>query len=194
MRTTTTYGLLLLCLSTLASCISVQKTMLGPERYAPRDPTSVRVYMSEADIRAPFVKIALLHAAGDSNYTNESQMVEKAREETAALGGNGLIMGGIDEPSAGAKVAGAVFGVATTRRGQMVAVLVEDGSKPLPVPTTGDGRGEQVAACPAKACERLGECTSTASGCLAATDADCARSKVCRMSGKCRAVDGACLK
>lgn len=51
-------------------------------------------------------------------------MFEKAKQKAATLGANGIILGEVNEPSEGAKIAGAIFGTGTTRRGHVVAVYV----------------------------------------------------------------------
>ncbi len=57
-------------------------------------------------------------------YTNESNMAGSMRKKAAEVGANGIIMGNIDEPSAGAKVAAAVFGTSTERKGKAVAIYI----------------------------------------------------------------------
>jgi hypothetical protein len=104
-------------------CVSAQVLRLGsPQSYPPIAATEVQIFMTEADVKAPFEKIALIKLKGDSKYTNETQMVEKAKIEAAKLGANGIVLGQTDEPSAGAKVAGAIFGISTQRRGEVVAI------------------------------------------------------------------------
>lgn len=46
------------------------------------------------------------------------------RKKAAEVGANGIIMAGIDEPVAGAKVAGAFLGTGTERKGKSVAIFV----------------------------------------------------------------------
>ena len=51
-------------------------------------------------------------------------MLKSMRKKAAAVGANGIIMDGINEPSAGAKIAGAVFGTGAERKGKSVAIFV----------------------------------------------------------------------
>ena len=48
------------------------------------------------------------------------------RSDAGKLGANGILYASIDEPGTGAKIAGAVLGVGVNRRGQVVAILVEN--------------------------------------------------------------------
>ncbi|MGH7461473.1 MAG: hypothetical protein ACREMA_10650 [Longimicrobiales bacterium] len=69
-----------------------------------------------------FVKLALINAEGPHGWTSDKGMVDKVRKEAGKLGSNGVILEEIREPSAGAKVAGAVFGVPAQRHGKVVAI------------------------------------------------------------------------
>ena len=109
----------------LAGCMQTQATMMDSSLDLPRvHPDDVRLYRSEASIECEFDEVALIHAQGSTSFTNEKQMIKAARKRAARVGANGLILTEIDEPGAGAKVAGAVLGVDTERRGEMVAVYV----------------------------------------------------------------------
>ncbi len=110
------------CLTVLA-CINAQVTRIGaPVMYNPVMEDSVEVYLAEADIPCKFEKIAVIHAQGEGTWTNEDQMIRKAKKEAGKIGANAILITQVNEPSAGAKVAGAIFGVGTTRRGQIVAL------------------------------------------------------------------------
>ena len=58
-------------------------------------------------------------------------MVTAAKKRAGKIGANGVVLGSINEPSSGAKVAGAIFGVSPERRGEMLAVYVYDPCRPL---------------------------------------------------------------
>ena len=115
--------LLVIVVLAVLGCVSAQVVRLGsPQPYPSIAETDVQVFLTEADVRAPFEKLALIKLKGDSDYTNETMMVQKAKIEAAKIGANGIILGQTNEPSAGAKVAGAIFGVSTQRRGDVVAI------------------------------------------------------------------------
>lgn len=113
-------------LLTLTGCIQTQATMLDPTTRPAVPPEEVRVYRNEASIECDYAEVALVHAQGGANFTNENQMIEAAKKRAGKIGANGVVLGTIDEPSAGAKVAGAIFGVSPDRRGEMLAVYVYD--------------------------------------------------------------------
>lgn len=110
----------------LAGCIQTQATLLDGTTYPPVHEDDVIIYLNEEDIPADWKPIAIIHAQGEAQWTNESQMLRKARKRAGGLGANGLLIEDIDEPSAVAQVAGEVFGTGTTRRGRLVAIRVFD--------------------------------------------------------------------
>lgn len=110
----------------LAGCVQTQATMLSGETYPPTLESDVVIYLSEADIPGEFKKIAIINAQGESSWTNEQQMYTAARKRAAKIGAHGVLIEEVDEPGSGAKVAAAIFGTGTTRRGQMIAIrLIE---------------------------------------------------------------------
>jgi len=106
------------------ACITTQVTRLNQNEYPPGDPSDVIVYLTPEDIKSEYEKIALIHMQGEGSWTNEQQMFEKAKQKAATLGANGIILAEVNEPSEGSKIAGAIFGTGTTRRGHVVAVYV----------------------------------------------------------------------
>ena len=106
----------------LSGCISVNSTRLDSAHYAPTNPANVQVFVAAEDVPKKCKKIALLSARGATGYTDESDMIAKVKEEAAKAGADAVLLKHIEEPSAGAKVAGAVFGVAAERTGQMIAL------------------------------------------------------------------------
>ncbi|MBL4770759.1 MAG: hypothetical protein JKY61_06405 [Planctomycetes bacterium] len=115
-----------LVLTLMCSCITTSVTPLYKSNFAPRLVEEVQVYLSERDVDAPFKKVALIHASGDSGWTNQRMMIERAKKDAAKLGCNGLLLETVDEASQGAQVAAAIFGGTTQRHGKMVAILVEE--------------------------------------------------------------------
>jgi hypothetical protein len=123
MRSILIYSIFLLGLT---GCVQTQATMLASETYAPTNEAEVTIYLSEADIPGEFIKIAIISAQGESGWTNENQMYNAARKRAAKIGAHGVLIEEIKEPGAGAKVAAAVFGVGTSRRGKMIAIRLVD--------------------------------------------------------------------
>jgi hypothetical protein len=110
----------------MCGCVTTNTTMLvPPQKYAPVPADSVRVFLSEQEIKDKgydFERVALIYATGSAEYTSESGMVKKLRHDAGQRGANGIVLSPINEPGAGAKVVGALFGVGTQRKGEVVAV------------------------------------------------------------------------
>lgn len=126
----------LLCFFVLTGCVQTQATMLDPTDRPAVPEDLVRVYRTSESIQCEYVEVAIIHAQGGANYTNENQMITAAKKRAGKIGANGVVLGTVNEPGAGAMVAGAIFGVSPTRRGEMLAVYVYDPCRSLnPTPT-----------------------------------------------------------
>jgi hypothetical protein len=108
----------------LVGCVSVNKSILAP------NPTGrtftldeVTVYF-ESDSIPEHTRLAILNAHGDIDTTDESDMIDELREEAGKLGANAIILGDIEEPGTGARIAGVVFGTTTERETQAIAIYV----------------------------------------------------------------------
>lgn len=109
----------------LAACVVTNATMLGSAK--PRTPLTaaeVAIYRTADQVPGKYEEIALLHSSGDSGFTDEPKMYESMKLKAASLGANGVILDAISEPSAGAKVAAAIFGASAQRKGKAVAIYV----------------------------------------------------------------------
>lgn len=114
----------------LSGCITASTVPLaGASQYDAITPEEVHVFYSEEDIPGEYERIGVIYAEGPANMTNQRQMVEKMRTEAAKIGGNGVVMTGIQEPSAGAQVAGAVFGVSPQREGEFLVVRFDPNAR-----------------------------------------------------------------
>lgn len=108
----------------LAACVSVSKSILDRSMMATPVPADeVHVYLP-GDSVPECRRIAILSAKGDVDMTNEGQMIDKLRKEAGKLGANAIILGQIEEPGTGAKVAKAFLGTSADRRTQAIAVFV----------------------------------------------------------------------
>ena len=111
----------------LAGCITTHATLVDPSapRYARVHPDSVRIFTDQTELDTlDYVRVAIIEATGSGEWTNQSEMLEAIRRKAGELGGNGVILPRVDEPSAGAKVAAAFLGTGTQRKGNAVAVRV----------------------------------------------------------------------
>lgn len=113
------------CLYMSGGCTRTNAALMDNSvRLAPTCPDAVKLYTSPSSVGAPYKEIALLNSTGASSWTSEAGMMKSMRKKAADVGANGIIMGNIDEPGAGAKVAAAVFGTAAERKGKSLAIFV----------------------------------------------------------------------
>lgn len=115
-------GLVLL----LSACVQTNAVRLGAAPARPPVPEAqVVVYRSASQIPGRYEEVALLNSTGEATWTNEAKMFDSMRKKAAKLGANAIVLDAMSEPSAGAKVAAAVFGVGgAERKGKAIAVYV----------------------------------------------------------------------
>jgi hypothetical protein len=108
----------------VAACVSVNKSVLTPNPTG-RTFREMEVYVYFRDDSIPeHTRVAILNARGDADTTDESDMIDKLREEAGKLGANAIILGELEEPGTGARIAGALLGTETNRETQAIAVYV----------------------------------------------------------------------
>ena len=114
----------------LSGCVSTNATMLNlaPTSRPPVLPAQVRIYRTPAQVPGTYDELALLNSTGESNWTNEQKMLESMRTKAGKLGANGVILDAINEAGAGAKVAAAIFGTGSQRKGRAIAIFVHPDS------------------------------------------------------------------
>jgi hypothetical protein len=106
----------------LAGCVSAHTTMLTPNRYPPVPAPEVYVYLDESELPEECVRVALIHAEGNANWTNERQMIEAARKKAGKAGGNAVVVRSMRDPSTVTRIAaGVIDGVPADRKGQLLA-------------------------------------------------------------------------
>jgi len=120
-----TLVILIISLAFVTSCVSVNATKLGTGSYRQPVPTDeVVVYRTADQVPGRYEEIALLNAKGDSTWSSESGMFNKMKKRAGQMGANAIILDAVSEPSAGAKIAGAIFGVGAERKGKAIAIFV----------------------------------------------------------------------
>ena len=82
------------------------------------------MYRTASQVPGKYEEVAMLNSTGNTGMTNEEQMFNSMRKKAGQLGANGIVLDGISEPSAGAKVAGAVLGTGAERKGKAIAIYV----------------------------------------------------------------------
>src|SRR5688500_12688816 len=109
----------------LAACVSTNAVRLGsgPVR-APVADSTVAIYRTADRVPGKYEDVALLNSKGESSWTDEAKMFRSMQKKAAELGANGIILDAVSEPSAGAKVASAIFGTGAERKGRAIAIFV----------------------------------------------------------------------
>ena len=121
MRARTWAGLGLLA---VASCVTVNKSILAPNPTG-RTFSLQQVYVYFEDEAVPeHTRLAILNAKGDADDTDEAEMIDALRKEAGKLGANAIILGDLEEPGTGARIAGALLGTSTNRETQAIAIYV----------------------------------------------------------------------
>jgi hypothetical protein len=116
---------LMISLIFVAACVSVNATRLGTGPYRRPVPTEeVAIYRTADQVPGKYEEVALLNAAGDSTWSSEAGMFNQMKKRAGKLGANAIILDAVSEPSAGAKIAGAIFGVGAERKGKAIAIFV----------------------------------------------------------------------
>ena len=100
---------------TAASCVTVSKSVLMDRSGFPVPEQQVQVLLEGDSIPATCERVALLHASGDEDFTDEGDIWNKLRSETGKLGGNVVWIRGIEDPGTGERIASAVFGTTSDR-------------------------------------------------------------------------------
>lgn len=114
----------LLLILVLSGCVSVNTSMLNdnPEGkvYSLQD---VQVYFENDEI-PEHTRIATMSGSGNNTYIDETDMIEKLREEAGKIGANAIVLRSMEAPGTGEKIGAAFFGVATYRKGEAIAIYV----------------------------------------------------------------------
>jgi hypothetical protein len=124
--------LALLLLSVLAGCVTVSKSVLMDRSDHPVPRDDVYVFLASDTIPATCERVALLHASGEEDLTDEGQMIDKLREEAGKLGANALHLRTMEDPGTGERIASAVFGTNADRDSDAIALWCPErgGSRP----------------------------------------------------------------
>lgn len=116
----------------MVGCVSTNVTKLGTasaDRPA-LSPEAVAIYRTADQVPGKYEEVALLNSKGESGMTSEKKMFKSMQKKAAKVGANAIILDGISEPSAGAKVAGIFLGVGTERKGKAIAIYIFPNIKP----------------------------------------------------------------
>jgi hypothetical protein len=110
-------------------CVSTNAALVDPSvRLARTCESAIKLYTTPDRVGKPYREVAVLNAKGESNWSDEGDMIESMREKAAEVGANGIILGKIDEPSALTKVIGEVAKTGSQRKGAALAIYVPSDS------------------------------------------------------------------
>lgn len=112
----------------VAACVSLNSTTLDPSaKYAPVQKDQVRIFQGGSEVPEPWVKIALFNASGSHNFTDESDLYNKMREEAAKRGCNGVVLQGMEDAGTAEKI---FFGSGADREAEGVCIRYGDSVDP----------------------------------------------------------------
>jgi len=114
----------------LAACVHVSKSVLS-ESYmgSPLPPGEVTVWLASMNDSIPSncERVAILHASGAQDYTNEGQIFDKLREEAGKLGANAVYVQNMEDAGTGERVVDAIFGTGSDRDSDALALHCPQG-------------------------------------------------------------------
>lgn len=124
---------LILIGSTIGCGVATNASLVDPSIHLARlCPDGVKLYTAPDRVTTGYREVALLNSSGETRYSDEGDLIKSMRKAAAKVGANGIILNGIDEPSAATKVAAEVTNVITRdavpispeRKGRALAIFV----------------------------------------------------------------------
>jgi hypothetical protein len=111
----------------LAGCVSVSKSVLMDRSFAPVPQREVQVLLSGDTVPPSCERVALLHASGDVDVTDEGDMWDELRKVAGELGANVVHIHSMEDPGAGERFAAEIFGGTADRDADAVALWCPEG-------------------------------------------------------------------
>ena len=108
-----------------AGCVTVSKSVLTNQyESSPIAEEAVTVLMASMGDSIPTrcVRVAILHAKGNQEWTNEGDVVNKLRSEAGKLGANTVFLQNMEDAGTGERFAGALFGTSVDRDADALAL------------------------------------------------------------------------
>ena len=113
----------------LATCVSVSKSVLMDRSAFPVPKEEVYVFVDADEIPESCERVAILHASGDQDLTDEGEMLDKLREEAGKLGANAVQLQSMEEAGTGERIADALFETGADRDADAIALWCPNGPK-----------------------------------------------------------------
>ena len=83
------------------------------------------MFLTEADVKGEFDKVAIINAEGNYSFATDEKMVNAMKKKAAKLGANAIVIGEFKDPSTVEKIADAVVGVGGTKTGKVLAIRLK---------------------------------------------------------------------
>ena len=109
----------------LAACVHVTKSVLTREFEAdpvPMENVAVWLASMNDSIPSDCTRVAILHASGDQDFTDESDMLDELRQEAGKLGANAIFVQNMEDASTGERVVAEIFDTEADRDADAVAL------------------------------------------------------------------------
>ena len=118
-------GMLTLVALAVVACVSVSKTMLTEEyRGTPVPPGQVNVLMASLgdSIPSECVRVAIMHASGAQDATDEGDFLDKLREEAGEVGANTVFVQNMEDAGTAERIVGGLLGTGVDRDSEALAL------------------------------------------------------------------------
>lgn len=117
----------LLILLVLTGCVQVSKTVLMDRSFAPVPKAEVYVLLAEDRVPESCERVAILHASGDQDLTDEGEMLDKLRDEAGKLGANAVHVRSMEDAGTGERIVAAFLDTSVDRDSESLALWCPEG-------------------------------------------------------------------
>src|SRR3979411_2971755 len=85
----------------VCACVRTNAALTDPSVQLARTcPAATQHFTTPHSAGHPYREVAVLNAKGESNWSDEGDMISSMRDKAAEVGANGIILSKINEPSA----------------------------------------------------------------------------------------------
>ena len=113
---------LLFLLVLLTGCVHVSKTVLMDRSSSPVPKESVYVYLANDTIPNECERVAILHASGEQDWTDEGDLIDELRSEAGKLGANALHILTMEDAGTGEQIVAAPLDTEADRDAEALAL------------------------------------------------------------------------
>ena len=114
----------------LGACVTVSKSILTDSYMAnpvPQGDVTLLLASMNDSIPSNCERVAVLHASGDQDFTDEGEIYNKLREEAGKLGANTVYVQNMEDAGTGEQVVSAIFGTESDRDSDAMALYCPEG-------------------------------------------------------------------